>query len=96
VIFAYAFFVFFGMGWGVTAPMFMAISADLFRGKGFGLIYGVAEGGVGMAGALGAWIGGYIFDTTGSYQWAFLLAILLFVLSIVFVWLAAPRKGGNV
>ena len=94
VIFAYAFFVFFGMGWGVTAPMFMAISADLFKGKGFGLIYGMVEGGVGIAGALGAWIGGFVFDTTGSYQWAFLLAIVLFIISIVFVWLAAPRKRG--
>jgi MFS family permease len=95
VIFAYAFFVFFGMGWGVTAPMFMAISADLFKGKGFGLIYGMVEGGVGIAGALGAWMGGLIFDTTGSYQWAFLLAIVLFILSIVFVWLSAPRRGGG-
>ena len=94
VIFAYSFFVFFGMGWGVTAPMFMAISADLFKGKGFGLIYGMVEGGVGIAGALGAWIGGFVFDTTGSYQWAFLLAIVLFIISIVFVWLAAPRKRG--
>ena len=95
VIFAYAFFIFFGMGWGVTAPMFMAISADLFKGKGFGLIYGMVEGGVGIAGALGAWMGGFIYDTTGSYQWAFLLAIVLFILSIVFVWLSAPRKGGG-
>ncbi|MFC1869168.1 MFS transporter [Thermodesulfobacteriota bacterium] len=91
--FAYAFFIFFGMGWGVTAPMFMAVAADLFKGKCFGLIYGVVEGGVGIAGALGAWVGGFIFDRTGSYQWAFALSIIFFVLSIIFVWLAAPRKA---
>ena len=91
-VFATFFFIFFGMGWGVTAPMFMAVSADLFKGKGFGLIYGIVEGGIGIAGALGAWVGGFIFDRTGSYQWAFVLAIFFFVLSILFVWLAAPRR----
>jgi MFS family permease len=91
-VFAYAFFIFFGMGWGVTAPMYMAVSADLFKGKEFGLIYGIVEGGVGIAGALGSWMGGFIFDRTGSYQLAFSLAIIFYILSITFVWLAAPRK----
>ncbi|MFH1488747.1 MAG: MFS transporter [Pseudomonadota bacterium] len=94
--FAYAFFILYGIGWGVTAPMFMAVSADLFKGRGFGLIYGMVEGGIGVAGALGAWLGGFVFDRTGSYQWAFILAILFFLLSILFVWLAAPRKANPV
>ncbi len=85
-------FVFFGMGWGVMAPMFMAVSADLFTGKGFGLIYGTVEGAVGLAGALGAWVGGFIFDQTGSYQIAFILAIFFLMLSMAAVWLAAPRR----
>ena len=89
---AYTFFVFFGMGWGVTAPMFMAVAADLFKGKGFGLIYGTVEGSIGLAGALGAWAGGFIFDQTGSYELAFMLAIFFFLLSMVAVWLAAPRR----
>jgi len=92
VAFIYCFSIFFGMGWGVSAPMFMAVSADLFKGKGFGLIYGVVEGGIGVAGAIGAWIGGFIFDLTKSYQWAFILGILVFLLSCIFIWLAAPRK----
>ena len=35
---------FFGAGWGVTAPMFMSITGDLYKGKNFGLIYGMVEG----------------------------------------------------
>jgi len=88
----YPFFIFFGMGWGATAPLFMAIAADLFKGKGFGLIYGIVEGGIGVAGALGAWIAGFLFDKTQSYQSAFLLAIFAVLLSGVLAWLAAPRK----
>jgi predicted MFS family arabinose efflux permease len=76
----------------VTAPMFMSISADLYKGKGFGLIYGIIEGVIGLGGALGAWVGGYIFDQTQNYFWAFVLAILFNLISILLVWLAAPRK----
>jgi predicted MFS family arabinose efflux permease len=87
------FFVCFGIGWGVTAPMFMSTAADIFKGRVFGLIYGMVEGGIGMAGAIGSWTGGFIYDRTGSYQTAFMAAIVVLLMSCVFIWLAAPRKG---
>jgi MFS family permease len=90
--FTYTFFIFFGMGWGVTAPMLMSVSADLFKGKVYGLIYGFVEAGVGIAGATGAWVAGFIFDQTQSYHLAFILTIVAFVSSCVFIWIAAPRK----
>jgi MFS family permease len=90
--FTYCFFVFFGMGWGAAAPMFIAVAADLFKGRIFGLIYGFVEAGIGIAGAFGAWIAGFIFDQTQSYQMAFILVIITFLFSGVFCWLAAPRK----
>jgi len=90
--FTYGFSIFFGIGWGVTAPMFMSVSADLFKGKIFGLIYGFVEAGIGMAGAIGAWLAGFIFDQTQSYKAAFILTIVVLLISCAFVWLAAPRK----
>jgi MFS family permease len=90
--FTVSYFIFFGMGWGVTAPMFMSASADLFKGRIFGLIYGFVEAGIGIAGAFGAWVAGYIFDQTLSYRWAFILVIVVLILSCFFIWLAAPRK----
>jgi MFS family permease len=89
---SYPFFIFFGMGWGVTAPLFMSIAADLFQGKGFGLIYGIVEGGIGVAGAIGAWSAGFIFDMTQSYLWAFLLGIIVVLISGLLSWVAAPRR----
>ncbi|MBW2311512.1 MAG: hypothetical protein JRF35_10625 [Deltaproteobacteria bacterium] len=47
---------------------------------------------IGIGGALGSWIGGYLFDVTQSYQWAFVLAIAVFLLFGLFIWIAAPRK----
>jgi MFS family permease len=89
---SYPFFIFFGMGWGATAPLFMSIAADLYKGKGFGLIYGIVEGGIGIAGAIGAWSAGFIFDRTQSYLWAFLLGIIVVLISGLLSWVAAPRK----
>jgi MFS family permease len=91
-ILIYSYAIFFGMGWGVTAPMFMAVAADLFKGRIFGLIYGFLEAGIGIAGAFGAWIAGFIFDKTQSYQLAFILVIVTSILSCFFCWFAAPRK----
>ncbi len=91
----YLFAISFGAGWGVTAPMFMSISADLFKGKFFGTFYGMVEGVIGIGGALGSWLGGYLFDQTQSYFWAFFLVIPLNLISILLVWLAAPRKYQN-
>jgi MFS family permease len=88
----YLFVLFFGAGWGSTAPMFMSIAADLYKGKNFGLIYGMLEGTIGIGGALGTWVAGYIFDRTQSYSWAFILAILFSLISILLVWFVAPRK----
>ena len=72
--------------------MFMAVAADLFKERIFGLIYGFVEAGIGIAGAFGAWIAGFIFDKTQSYQLAFILVIVTFLLSGFFCWFAAPRK----
>jgi MFS family permease len=92
LVLLYLFAFLFGAGWGVTAPMFMSITGDLYKGKNFGLIYGMVEGAIGLGSALGAWVAGYIFDQTQNYLWAFVLAILLNLISILLVWLAAPRK----
>jgi len=92
IILLYLFAILFGTGWGGAAPLIMSISADLFKGRIFGLIFGILEGFIGIAGALGAWIAGLIYDNTQNYFWAFILCIFLKLVSILLVWLAAPRK----
>ena len=88
----YLFAFSFGAGWGSTAPMIMTISGDLYKGKNFGLVYGMVEGAIGIGSAIGIWVAGYIFDQTHNYFWAFVLAILFTLISILLVWFIAPRK----
>ncbi|MFZ0450784.1 MAG: MFS transporter [Desulfatiglandaceae bacterium] len=89
----YLFVIPVGVGWGATAPIFMASAADLFHGPAIGAIFGLVEGSVGIGGAFGSWIGGYLFDLTGSYLWAFGVAALAAALAAIMVWVAAPSKG---
>jgi len=92
MILLYLFAFFFGAGWGATTPMVMSISGDIYKGKFFGLIYGIVEGVIGVSGAVGPWLAGYIFDQTKNYLWAFILVILFNFFSVLLVWYAAPRK----
>jgi MFS family permease len=88
----YLFAACFGSGWGATAPLFMSIAADLYKGRNFGWIYGTLEGVLGIGAALGAYVGGTVFDRTGSYFWGFILIMIFNLISIPLVWLVAPRK----
>jgi MFS family permease len=89
--FLYAFAVLTGTGAGIVSPAFAAALADLFQGKNFGSIYGLSMLGFGLGGTISPWLGGLIFDSTGTYIPAFLLVIVAFVLSIACFWIAAPR-----
>jgi len=82
-----------GLGAGVYSPTIVAGAADIFHGKHFGAIAGLLLTGMGMGGIIGPWLGGYIYDVTGSYSLAFFLCIGFFFLSCIVFWLAAPRHA---
>ena len=46
----------------------------------------------GVAGSLGPWFGGFLFDKYGNYKIVFEYAILSFVFSAIFFILSAPRR----
>jgi len=94
----YAYAVFYGLGQGSRALVLSAISADIFSGKSFGAILGYFTLSIGIGGAVGSWLGGFIFDTTGSYTSAFVIAALCCIGSVIAVWVtpgmvAAQARG---
>ena len=94
----YAYAVFYGLGQGSRALVLSAISADIFSGKSFGAILGYFTLSIGIGGAVGSWLGGFIFDTTGSYSSAFVIAALCCIGSAIAVWVtpgmvAAQARG---
>lgn len=90
---AYVYAVLIGLGYAVTAPLMPAIISDLFRGRHFGAIFGALHVANALGGALGPWLGGRIFDATGTYRAAFIAGIVTAVISTVFLWMVAPRRA---
>jgi MFS family permease len=77
---------FFGLTWGARGPAITAKTADLFPGPNLGAILGVITIGTGLGAAGGAWLAGFVFDTTGSYRVAFSLSIFFYVCGSVAFW----------
>jgi MFS family permease len=78
-------------GYGI-ASVFGAMPAEVFAGRRFATIFGML-GVFGNIGAgVGPWLTGDLYDRTGSYQSAFVVLLVLSVVSIGCIWLAAPRK----
>jgi MFS family permease len=79
------------LGYGLAA-VFGAIPAEVFHGKHYGTIFGTLNLASNTGAACGPWLTGRLYDVTGSYAPAFILAMVLSLVSIVAIWLAAPRK----
>ena len=78
-----------GFGFGMRIAQLSAIPADVFAGPNLGAILGVVQAGGGLGGAIGPFLGGWLFDMTGSYELAFLAAGIAIAGSAVAAWLAA-------
>jgi MFS family permease len=77
---------FFGLTWGARGPAITAKTADLFPGPHLGTILGAITIGTGIGAASGAWLAGFSFDLTGSYQVAFGLSIFFYMCGGVAFW----------
>ena len=86
------FAVVFGTGYGMRISQLAVIPADLFYGRHFGAIFGFVNGGGGIGGFIGPPFAGFLFDSTGSYQFAFAVSAAAVIGGAIAVWIAAPRK----
>ena len=83
----------FGLGTGMASPAIIASIVDIFQGKRAGPVIGFVLFVGAMGGAFGPWLGGYIYEASGSYLVAFLTSAFTFILACVFLWIAAPRRA---
>jgi sugar phosphate permease len=88
----YLYALVFALGYAVSAPLWPLVAADLFAGRSFGSIYGFISVFNGFGNAVGAWLGGYVYDVTGSYAIALGVAVVAKAISAAALWFVAPRK----
>ncbi|MEK7700667.1 MAG: MFS transporter, partial [candidate division NC10 bacterium] len=81
---------FYGMAQGSSGIVASARAADLFAGPSFGAIWGWLTLAVGPGEALGAWLGGKIFDVSGSYLPAFGFVVLALAAGVGAIWRVRP------
>jgi MFS family permease len=85
----------FGYGAGLSTAILFAGAADIFYGIHFSTASGILLTGMGLGGAIGPWLGGYLYDISGSYDNAFILCMVCIVLASVSYWIAAPRNANK-
>src|SRR5439155_22542309 len=76
-------------GFGMRIAQLSAIPADVSSGPHLGAILGVVQAGGVLGGAIGPFLGGWLFDVTGSYRLAFMAACVAVAASAVAAWFAA-------
>jgi len=81
-----------GVANGLNAPTIAACVTDIFQGAKVGSIIGAIWFGFAVGGTVGPWLGGWLFEVTGNYLLAFTVAMALFAIACLAMWLAAPRK----
>jgi MFS family permease len=91
----YTYAICYGLGQGSRALVLSAISADIFHGKHFGAIFGYFTFSIGLGGAIGAWLGGFLFDMTHSYAVAFWVSLACLIVSVFIVWAAGKAVNAH-
>jgi MFS family permease len=71
---AYGYAVLLGLGYSVTAALIPTMVSDRFSGPHFGSIVAVGLMGSAAGSAVGPWLGGRLYDASGGYTLAFLIA----------------------
>jgi MFS family permease len=78
------------LGYGITS-VFGAIPAEIFLGRHYGSIFGTLMLAAIGGGAAGPFVTGLLHDATGNYRAAFGIGLGVSLLSVLAIWLAAPR-----
>jgi MFS family permease len=74
---AYVFAAAMGFLWLSTVPLTAGLVSVFFGARYMGMLYGVAFFSHQIGSFVGVWLGGYVYDTTGSYSLVWYLGILL-------------------
>ena len=72
-----------GIGFGGTIPLAPALMGERVGMDRLSTATGAATMGLLIGAALGPWLGGLLFDTTGRYLWALLLAMGVSIVALI-------------
>jgi predicted MFS family arabinose efflux permease len=80
-----------GLVWLSTVPLTSGIVAQVFGPAHFSFLFGIVFMSHQLGGFTGAWLGGRIYDATGSYDQMWMISIVLGLISAVLHWPITDR-----
>ncbi len=86
----YAILTVYGLVYGGATPLMPTITGSYFGTKSVGSIYGIVSSAYNVGGVIGPFLAGYVFDITGNYRIAFLLAGIVSMLAVLSCLLLKP------
>jgi MFS family permease len=84
---------FFGLADFATVPPTTSLTRSVFLSAGWALPLGIISGAHQAGSALGAWLGGALYDATGTYAWSFGSAAVALVVASALSWALRGRPG---
>lgn len=81
-----------GIGYAVSPTMTPIMCGWFFGGAHFGVIFGALNLLYHFGGASGVWVAGYAHDLTGGYHLPFSASIVSVALTVLLIWVIAPRR----
>lgn len=89
----YLFAIVFGFAYGGEVPQMPALVGRFFGLRAVAALVGVVVFGATIGGAIGAWVGGQVFDVTQSYQVAFTIAAIASLFAVTITLLLKKAKA---
>jgi MFS family permease len=84
---------FFGVGFGGFGAIQSPLPAEYFGLRAHGVIFSIFTFTQNIGGAIGPLVAGRIYDVSGSYQWAFLLCLILCIAGLILCMLLKPARS---
>lgn len=84
----------FGGAMGSRGPVVSSLTARLYEGR-VGAVFGLVTIGLGLGGAFGAWVAGWLHEATGDYRAGFAVAIAACLAGIATFWLIPELARGR-
>ncbi|NQV59170.1 MAG: MFS transporter, partial [Alphaproteobacteria bacterium] len=80
-----------GLFWLATVPLTSGIVAQVFGTRHFSMLFGVIFMSHQIGGFCGAWLGGVIYDVTGSYDLMWGISVALALIAAALHWPISDR-----
>lgn len=91
----YVFVILYALGYGGKASALPGLVGDVFGIKSLGMVMGLIATAFGTSSAIGAPLGGWIFDHLHSYRLAFLFGAVSYMLGVICAFMIRPATSSS-